>query len=63
MSKKQDGVRTFYIKKENNHTSTDLRSALRHTVRATCKAALLFPPDCDTQSIHISATVVRMSTC
>lgn len=29
---------------------TDLRSALLHTVRAKCRAALLFPPDCEAQS-------------
>lgn len=53
---------TFHIMKEN-YTLTDLRSALRQTVRATCKAALLFPPDCDIQSIHISATGVWVFTC
>ena len=46
--------------KRNNlteeHVATDLRSALRHTVRAKCKAALLFPPDCDTQWISVSVT-------
>lgn len=38
------------------HAATDLRSALRHTVRAKCKAALLFPPDCDTQWISVNVT-------
>lgn len=31
--------------KDRKGDGTDLRSALRHTVRAKCRAALLFPPD------------------
>lgn len=51
-----------------DHTKTNLRSARRQTVRAKCKAALLFPPDCGGggETVYISATGTRkhlLKTC
>lgn len=38
------------------HAVAYLRSALRHTVRARCKAALPFPPDCKPHNKALIAT-------